>query len=112
MPIIAQRLIFTLPLVVLLVPGLAQASSKKGSQLYSKGDYKASVEEYEQALAKDEESDIINFNTGTALYKSEQYPQAIKHLQKALLTDKSDLKQKSHYNLGNSLYKFGKAQEE
>ena len=84
--------------------------SKKVDQansLYLEEDYSASIEKYREALKNSEESDIINFNLGTALYKNGDYMQATQHLQKALLTENTDLKQKAHYNFGNTLYQIG-----
>lgn len=85
---------------------------KEGNELYKSGNYEASAEKFNEALKKIPESDVVNFNLGTALYKKGDYGQAVEHLQKSLLTEDEQLKQKSFYNLGNSLYKNGVAREE
>jgi len=87
-------------------------SVKEGNLLYQKGDYAASREKYAEALKKIPESDIINFNLGTALYKDEDYEKAADHLQKALLSENDELKKGAYYNLGNALYKSGIMHEE
>ncbi len=97
---------------VLNVPTHALASSKvkdvnKGNEYYSEGKYQDSIEMYQKALEKDGQSDIINFNLGAALYKTEDFDQAITHFQKALLSETEDLKLKTHYNMGNAFYKGG-----
>jgi Ca-activated chloride channel homolog len=84
-----------------------QAEVRKGNDLFTKGSFEDSVKRYEEALKKDPESDIINFNLGTALYKKGDYAQSLSHLQKSLLTDVPALKQKTYYNLGNAFYKDG-----
>lgn len=89
-----------------------QAEVKKGNAHYLKKEYDQSIEKYQAALKKDPESDIINFNLGTALYKKGEYKGAQQHLAKTLLSDDKLLKQKAFYNLGNSFYKSGIAQED
>jgi len=84
---------------------------KEGNLLYQKGDYAESKRKYSEALEKDPESDIINYNLGTSLYKGGQYELAIEHYQKVFLSDSDELKENAHYNLGNTLYKSGLSQD-
>jgi len=84
---------------------------KEGNLLYDQGDYIASEKKYNEALEKDTESDIINFNLGTALYKKEEYGEAMDHFQKVYLSEDDQLKQKAYYNSGNALYKIGISEE-
>lgn len=84
---------------------------KEGNASYQKGEYEKAVEKYKEALKGQPNSDIINFNLGTGLYKSGRYDEAIESLQRSLLTDKESLKTKTTYNLGNSYYKSGIAKE-
>jgi tetratricopeptide (TPR) repeat protein len=86
-------------------------SIKEGNRLYQQGEYEASKEKYQEALTKAPESDIINFNLGTALYKEKEYESAVEHFRKAFLSDDAELKEKAHYNLGNTLYRLGLTQE-
>jgi len=89
-----------------------QSEVKKGNAHYSRGEFDQSIEKYKAALKKDPESDIINFNLGTALYKKGEYKEAQQHLAKTLLSDDKVLKQKAFYNSGNSFYKSGIAEED
>lgn len=89
-----------------------QAEVKKGNAHYFKREFDQSIEKYKAALKKDPESDIINFNLGTALYKMGEYKEAQQHLAKALLSDDKVLKQKAFYNSGNSFYKSGITEED
>ena len=84
---------------------------REGNLLYEQGDYVASEKKYKEALEKDTESDIINFNLGTALYKKEEYGEAVDHFQKVYLSDDDHLRQKAYYNSGNALYKIGIVEE-
>ena len=92
---------------ILLWPFIAEANVSQGNKLFHQGDYTASVKEYEEALKKNPESDVIHFNLGTALYKNGDYQSAEGHLEKSLLSDRADLKQKAYYNLANTYYQLG-----
>jgi len=89
----------------------AKQTIKEGNVLYEQGDYIASERKYKEALEKDTESDIINFNVGAALYKKEEYGEAVDHFQKVYLSEDAQLKQKAYYNSGNALYKIGILEE-
>jgi len=82
-----------------------------GNRHYKEQEYEAALQKYQQALPKDPNSDIINFNLGTALYRLKRYPEAIEHFQKSLLTEKKDLKAKSYFNMGDVYYRVGMNQE-
>ncbi len=83
----------------------------EGNLFYKSGEYDQSAQKYQEALEKDPESDIINFDMGTALHKQGRHQEAFDHLQKALLSDDEILKEMTHYNLGNTLYHWGIAKE-
>ncbi len=85
---------------------------RTGNRQYRKGDYAAALESYQKALEKDPNSDIINFNIGTAMYQQQDYPGAITRLQQALLTEDISLQQKTAYNLGSAFYQQGKTLEQ
>src|SRR5437879_1662757 len=72
---------------------------KEGNQLFKEGNYESAANKYKEALNADQESDVINFNLGTALYKNGKYQDTIDHLQKSLLTQDKQLQEKSYYNL-------------
>ena len=82
-------------------------SVRDGNKHFKEGDYPSSIKEYEAALEKNPESDIIHFNLGTASYKKGDYDAASENLQKSLLTDDPQLREKAHYNLGNTFYQAG-----
>lgn len=95
-----------------LMPGQAWAVIKAhkvntANELYKDGQYDASVEKYKEALKNDPESDIINFNLGTAYFKQGVYDKAIEHLQKSVLTDDDMLREQAFYNLGDAFYRAG-----
>lgn len=80
--------------------------------MFKRGDYAGSLDQYGSAVKKNAESDVVNFNLGTAYYKTGAYDKALGHLQKGVLSEQPQLRQKAHYNTGNAFYKFGIGQEE
>ena len=89
-----------------------EAAVKAGNALFAKQDFTGAVGHYQGALKKDQESDRINFDLGTAYHKAGQYDQADEHLQKSLLTRDDHLRQKAYYNLGSNDYRRGIARED
>ncbi len=89
-----------------------EAAVKAGNALFAKQDFTGAVGHYQDALKKDQESDRINFDLGTAYHKAGQYDQADEHLQKSLLTRDDHLRQKAYYNLGSNDYRRGTARED
>ena len=89
-------------------PVLAGVSTivRQGNKFYAQQDYHQAAEKYDQALQKEPESDIINFNAGTAAYQQGAYEQAAEYFQKALLSGDEDFRKKAHYNLGNTFYRM------
>ena len=89
----------------------AQKSTRLGETLYKGGHFEDAVTQYQEALTKDPESPLMNYNLGTAQYKAGQYAQARVHLQKALLSEEDPLREKAYYNLGNVSFRLGLQQE-
>ena len=90
----------------------AKKQIKKGNVLYNNGEFSEALERYEEALLDAPDSDIVNFNLGTALYKVEDFTRATEHFQRSLVSDNESIEQKASYNLGNAKYKFGISKEE
>src|SRR5205814_4969527 len=55
--------------------------------------------------------DKLQFDSGAAAYKSEEYGKALESFSQALLSSDAGLQGKSHYNLGNTLYERGETQK-
>ncbi len=113
-----MRKIFCVTLILFLFPAVCLAGSrakrevKKGNLLYNKGEFEEALKKYEQAIADSPDSDIVNFNLGTALYKTESYQAAAGHFERSLLTEDQSLEQKASYNTGNADYKYGISKED
>lgn len=86
-------------------------SVEKGNRLYRNQKYEDALGHYDQALAKQPDSAVINFDVGAAQYKTKEYEQANRSFEKSLMSEDKNLEAKANYNLGNSKYMQGLAQE-
>jgi len=79
----------------------------KANDLYKQGKYDDSLGLYQAALDKDEQSPVVKYDLGTALYKKGDYVKALDYLEQASRDKNVKIKTKAEYNLGNVLYKTG-----
>ncbi|MBF0385336.1 MAG: tetratricopeptide repeat protein [Candidatus Omnitrophica bacterium] len=79
----------------------------KGNSLFKKGSYAESIEKYNKALKKDPNSEIVNYNLGSAQYKNGNLEDALMFYQQALLGKDKMVRENAHYNLGNTYYYYG-----
>ncbi|MHB8155285.1 MAG: tetratricopeptide repeat protein [Candidatus Omnitrophota bacterium] len=84
---------------------------EKGNRLYGDKKYQDALKYYDQALAKQPDSAIINFDSGAAQYKTKEYQKANSLFEKSLITEDRGLEAKANYNLGNSKYMLGSSKE-
>ena len=101
----------------LLMPIFASAASlsaniKEGNRSYRQGDYEKALEKYEAAGEASPDSDIVNFNKGTAYYQKGQIQEAIDSFTKALNTEDKKTESDAIYNIANAKYKLGRANAE
>ncbi|HXI71871.1 MAG TPA: VWA domain-containing protein [Verrucomicrobiae bacterium] len=96
---------------LLVAAGSAQASVGTAEQAFQKGDYPKAEQEYRQAAAKNPDKPVLQFNHGTAAYKSGVFDQAAESFAKAMKTDDLALQQDDYYNLGNTQYRLGQKTE-
>ncbi len=96
-----------------LFPGFktAYASPSKAEKAYLKGDYSKAESQYREEAAKTPEDPQLQFNLGTASYKSGKYDQALSAFQAALIGKDIPLQNKAYYNMGNALYRQGQGTE-
>lgn len=113
-----QRLIYTLLLLLLSLPAVAQRyperrEVRKGNRAYDKGRYEVATDRYRRALEVAPECWEGSYNLGSALYRTEQYDHAAELLSKVaqdtLRTPEE--RSKAYYNLGNVHFARQKLQE-
>ncbi len=85
---------------------------KSGNQLYKSRKFDDALKEYSDALLKSPDSEIINYNIGTVLYKKGNYQEAIESFVRALTTENTDLEARASYNIGNCKYRLGELKED
>ncbi|HEY2625163.1 MAG TPA: VWA domain-containing protein [Candidatus Udaeobacter sp.] len=88
-----------------VAPGLDAYRDGKFSDAYSQ--FQQTLETHPQSRAEDK----LQFDSGAAAYKSEEYGKALESFSQALLSPDNGLQSKSHYNLGNTLYQRGETQK-
>jgi len=89
-------------------PGSAQAGRDQvaeGNRLYEEGRFDEAHQMYLEALRDNPESSLIRFNSGNALYQSQDFQRAMEAYQQAIESGDPDLAGSAWYNLGNSLYR-------
>jgi len=99
---------------ILCVPSFAYgsiSSISRGNRLFKKKKYNAALEKYNEALARNPNSALINFNIGCAYYKKGEYKKAIDNFNKASLTNDIFLEGNAYYNIADSKYRQAKTKE-
>ena len=79
----------------------------KANDLYKQEKFNDSLDLYQRALDRNDQSSVIKYDLGTAYYKKGNYPKAIEYLKQAAQDKNIKIKPKAEYNLGNVFYKAG-----
>jgi Ca-activated chloride channel homolog len=111
-----KKIFFSAIIVACIFRTQAWASSaagivEKGNRLYQAQKYEDASKQYAQALSKQPDSAVINFDAGAAEYKTKEYQQANRSFEKSMITEDRGLEAKANYNLGNSKYMLGLSKE-
>ncbi len=89
----------------------ARATQEVAKKEYADGNFPAAQMEYENLLLKKPGDARLHFNAGTAAYQATNYTAAMAHLNASLTNASVELQQQAYYNLGNTLYRMGDANE-
>ncbi len=92
---------------VLLWAGLAAASPSSALRDYKSGQYERALRQYEQLLEHRSDDPRLHFNAGAAAYRNQQFDEAAKQFDQALVSPDVNLQELAYYNRGNSLYYLG-----
>ncbi|XDD52229.1 tetratricopeptide repeat protein [Leptospira sp. WS92.C1] len=79
----------------------------EGLESYNQGEYQDSLRKYQEAESYFPEDSRLEFNRGTAEFKSGNLEKAIRHFEKSATSSSTDLQWKSRFNLGNSYMRVG-----
>ena len=110
-----KKYLISLILMIIYSFTFSQSTEKlvrKGNSQYFKGNYKDAEVDYNKALINDSTNTKALFNLGDALYKQENYEEALKRFE-SLVENNLDKKTKSkvYHNIGNTLLKSKKYPE-
>jgi Ca-activated chloride channel family protein len=101
----------TVALALFVLPAASHASPASAEKAYDKGQYSLAEQEYAATPAKEAKQPKLEFNLGSAAYKSGNYAQAATAFQNTLHTTEVPVQQNAYYNLGNTQYRVGQAVE-
>src|SRR5665647_492830 len=86
-----KRLFNTILAILLTATVFAQADLlQKANELYTKDQFKQSIDVYNQILMTNMESPEVYYNLGNAYYKTKNYPQAILNFERDQLLSPDD----------------------
>ncbi len=100
-------------LLLMLATAAARADAR-GLDLYQQQKFGDAYQEFQKTLQEHpttQAADKLQFDAGAAAYKMKDYKKALESFSQALLTKDPALQSDSHYNLGNTLYERGEAQQ-
>jgi hypothetical protein len=106
--------------VALALPGKASALGplekdhplvEKGREAYTAGRFEDALAAFEEARKERPDDPAVEFNRGDALAKLGRVDEAKAAFQRVAESNRPDLKQKAHYNLGNLYATTGKRKE-
>jgi tetratricopeptide (TPR) repeat protein len=83
----------------------------EGNKLYHQEKYDEAIKKYNEAKSEAPDSDIVNFDLGTALYKQGKFQEAADIFTKAVVTKDKKIEAMTTYNIANSKYKLGSQKE-
>jgi len=101
----------TVALALIVLPVASHASPASAEKAFDKGQYSVAEKEYAATLAKEPKQPKLEFNLGSAAYKSGNYAQAATAFQNTLHTTEVPVQQNAYYNLGNTQYRVGEGTE-
>ena len=90
----------------------ARASGASGLESLKNGDYQQAYQQWLDELKQSPSNPELNYNAGIAAYRLKSYDEAFELFSKALRTSDPELKERSYYNSGNTLFLKGDGQED
>src|SRR5437867_8882893 len=91
----------------LALPASAAASSSTPLKRYGAGKYESALREYKRLLMEKPDDPRLHFNAGAAAFRVNDFEEARKQLNSALVTQDLQLQERTYYNLGNTEYRLG-----
>jgi Ca-activated chloride channel family protein len=102
-------------LLLLAVPVRADipfVGKNSGVEAYENQDYKGALDSFSKQIERRPDYGPLLFDDGAAAYKAGDYDHALDSFSKALASPDPKLREKTEYNLGNTLFQHGAAQQD
>src|SRR5204863_841566 len=99
-------------LAMLLLLSFTAAAKNEGLEAYERQDFAAARQEFTRQLQHRPDLPELQFDLGTSAYKAGDYEAALGAFGRALTSPNPQLQTKAAYNLGNTLFQRGAAQQE
>jgi Ca-activated chloride channel family protein len=96
----------------LMLPLLCHASLSSAAKNYEAGNFPEALADYQALIAKKTNDFRLYYNAGDAAYRAQQFDTAKKHFDIALQSPDLKLQQQAYYNLGNTLFEIGEAEQD
>jgi len=94
-------------ILAVALPASAGASASSALKRYESGKYESALREYKRLLLEKADDPRLHFNAGAAAFQVNDFDEALKQLNSALVTQDFQLQQRAYYNLGNTEYREG-----
>ncbi len=94
-------------LLALAWPWAPARASNRAVEAYDREEYQSALEAFTQEAKKEPNSLPLQFNLGRAAYQLGEYDKALDAFSKSVTSSDPDLRARSEFNLGNTLFRRG-----
>jgi Ca-activated chloride channel homolog len=110
------RLVFCAALFGLFFAGrwtdMVRSVPEQAEEAYKRKDYQKALEQYQEALIRNPDSDTLAYNLGNTMYQLGRFEEAQKLFGRILENETPSLSADSYYNMGSTLYQMGRRTED
>ncbi|MDA0748783.1 MAG: tetratricopeptide repeat protein [bacterium] len=104
-------LLLTFPLLGFTFLDPVARKNDQGNRSFEEGKYEEALQFYRDAQVENPEAPQLRYNAGDALYKQQDYEQALQEFGRALQSKDGGMLAQAYYNMGNVYFRQEKLQE-
>ncbi len=97
---------------VLMISVSTGFSAPAGLTAYEQGNYEQAKQVFEKRLQMEPAAPALQLNAGAAAYRLKDYDTAAEYFSRAMLAEDPSVRSSAEFNLGNTLFRQGEAQED